>query len=76
VENRGPSCPYENSPHCFAKEKVGVAATVAPSTHTVCFENIFTFFRSFSIVISTEKFIEIFKFFNLFFIVGKVLVKS
>ena len=23
VENRGPFCPYETSPHCFAREKVG-----------------------------------------------------
>ena len=33
VENRSPFCPYETSPHYFAKEKVGVAATVAPSSH-------------------------------------------
>ncbi len=32
VENRSPFCPYETSQHCFAAEKVGDAAAVAPSS--------------------------------------------
>jgi hypothetical protein len=32
VENRCPFCPRETSPHCFAAEKVGDAAAVAPSS--------------------------------------------
>jgi hypothetical protein len=69
VENRSPFCPYETSPHCITAEKVGEAATVAPSsflTTVVLGTNTrfvyFLFFRSFSFVISTELIVEIFNF--------------
>ena len=66
VENRSPFCPYETSPHCFAKEKVGetplqwrpllfLLRWFWELTNTFVLKKYFLFFRFFSIVISTEK---------------------